>query len=322
VTAQVNFDDTFHVADVDRLFQLPLSEFTSARNAMAAALKKSGKRDEAERVKALPKPSVSAWAVNQLFWRHRKVLDRLMAGGADLRNAQAAQLAGKSADIRRPLDARREALAELSRLASAALREVDHQPTPDMMRRITTTLEALSTYGTSPEAPPLGRLIDEVEPPGFETLRALVPRTGASDAKRAGAPSSVIPFRARTKKGEARGRTGSAPDDKARARERDAQRAAAKQAVQEAERSLRDVRRAAERAEGALKDAARRVKEAEAAKADAEARLERADAALASARQQARSVAAEAEDAAQAVTDAERAVERARQMVAAADAGS
>jgi hypothetical protein len=322
VTAQVNFDDTSHVADLDHLFQLPLSEFTAARNALASTLKKAGKQEEAEQVKGLAKPSVSAWAVNQLFWRHRAVFDRLMKGGADLRRAQAAQLAGKAADLRTLLDTRREALAELSRLAAGVLRGIDHQATPEMMRRITTTLEALSTYGTSPDAPPLGRLTDDVAPPGFDTLRALVPRTGTSDAKPAGKPSSVIPFQARAKKSEARGRQGGAIDDKARAREREAQRAAAKQALQEAERSLRDARRAAERAEGGLKEAARRVKEAEAGKAEAEARLERADAALVSARQQARSVAAEAEDAAQAVTDAERAVERARHTMAAVDAGS
>ena len=307
--------DLFHMGSEthpDALFRLPLNEFTAARNAMAAALKKAGRREEAEQVKGLPKPSVSAWAVNQLFWRHRKVFDRLVASGAELRKAQAAQLAGKPADVRRPLDARRETLSELSKLAAGTLREVDHQPTPEMMRRITTTLEAISAYGTAADAPPAGRLTDDVEPPGFDTLRALVPRNEHADARPSG-PSSVLPFQTRARK-RAPATGGRAPaDEGARAKEREAQRAAAGQALQAAEKALRDARTAAATAEKALKEAARRVKEAEAAKADAEARLERADAALAAARHQARGVAAAAEEAAQAVSDAERAVERARQ---------
>lgn len=65
--------------DVDALFRLPLAEFTGARNALAAKLKKSGRGDEAVRVKALAKPSISAWAVNQLYWNHREAFDRLIA---------------------------------------------------------------------------------------------------------------------------------------------------------------------------------------------------------------------------------------------------
>ena len=70
-------------SDIDALFQLPPGEFTAARNALASRLKKGGHADEAEAVKALPKPSVSAWAVNQLFWKHRKPFDRLMAAGVE-----------------------------------------------------------------------------------------------------------------------------------------------------------------------------------------------------------------------------------------------
>src|SRR5437773_10087717 len=56
-------------SEVDRLYQLPLSEFTAARNALAKTLK----GDEAARVRALAKPTVVPWAVNQLYWRDRKI---------------------------------------------------------------------------------------------------------------------------------------------------------------------------------------------------------------------------------------------------------
>src|SRR5215212_4135929 len=134
-------------ADVDALFQVPLAEFTPARNALAARLKKSGRAEQAEQIKALPKPSVPAWTVNQIYWRKRDAFDRLIATGERFRKAQASHLAGKSADIRGPLEARRAALSELAKIAAATLKQAGSTPTPDTMRRITTTLEALSTYG-------------------------------------------------------------------------------------------------------------------------------------------------------------------------------
>src|SRR5262245_46213257 len=95
--------------EVAGLFALPLTEFTAARNALAAQLKKAGTPDEAERVKALSKPSISAWAVNQLYWEQRDAFDRLIETGRRFRQAQAAQLGGKSADVRSAGEERREA---------------------------------------------------------------------------------------------------------------------------------------------------------------------------------------------------------------------
>jgi hypothetical protein len=296
--------------EIDALYQLPLPEFTAARNALAGRLKKGGRADEAERVKALPKPSITAWTVNQLFWKRREAFDRLISTGERFRKAQASHLAGKSDDIRGPLEARRVALSELAKAAAATLKQSGSNPTPDTMRRITTTLEALSTYGSLPDAPRAGRLADDVDPPGFETLAALVPRIGSTQTT---GPSRIIPFQHKAKPGKASRKKGS-PEEEARraAEERKAQRAAARKAVAEAERALRAARKEAQQAEEALKKAAARAKEAEREKVDAERRLEKISADADSTRQHARRVAAEAEEAAQAVEDAERAVEAAR----------
>src|SRR5258706_3565703 len=94
--------------DVDALFRLPLTEFISARKTLAARLKKEGHGDQASLVKALVKPSISAWAVNQLYWMHREVFDHLIATGQNFGRAQSSRLAGKVADMREALDARRE----------------------------------------------------------------------------------------------------------------------------------------------------------------------------------------------------------------------
>jgi hypothetical protein len=294
-------------SSIDSLFQLPLGEFTAARNAMAAKLKKAGHGEESSRVKALSKPSISAWTVNQLFWRHRKAYDRLMQSGAQFREAQAAQLSGKSADIRRPLESRRESLAELARLAADLLKEAAHPASPDTMRRITTTLEALSTMSGVPGSPQGGQLTDDVDPPGFESLAALVPTVGGS--KGTGAAGAILQFQRKTPPKETAKLRGDV-SEKDQERARKAQEAEAKAAKQRAEKALRDAQRTAEDAEAALKKAAARLKEAERAKATLDAQLEKATTELTEARQAARRSTSEAEDAAQAVADAERALER------------
>ena len=58
--------------DVDELYGLPLDEFVPARNALARELKGAGEPAEAAEVAALRKPSVAAWAVNQLVRTQRR----------------------------------------------------------------------------------------------------------------------------------------------------------------------------------------------------------------------------------------------------------
>jgi hypothetical protein len=297
--------------EVDALFELPLAEFTAARNALATRLKKAGDAAEAERVKGLTKPSVPAWAVNQLYRKHRIAFDRLLDAGERFRKAQTAQLAGKSADLRAPLEARRAALAELTGHAAKLLTDAGSAAAPDTMRRVTTTLEALSTYAGIPDTPQPGFLTDDVQPPGFEVLAALVPRVDQSG--RTAGPTRIIPFENKkpSKKTAAKKPAG-VEDEKAREAERKAEIAAARAAVQEAERSLREARKSAQRAEEDLKKAAARAKEADSDKQKAEQQFERATAAADEARKNARAVAAAAEEAAQEVEDAERSLDKAQ----------
>ena len=294
----------------DELFRLPLSEFTAARNALAAKLKKDGDAEESDRIKALSKPPVSAWVANQLYWTHRIAFDRLLAAGEQFRNAQAAQLAGKSADLRGPLEARRETLGELTKLAAKVLGEAEHPSSPEMMRRIMTTLEALATYGDHPGGPPLGRLTADVDPPGFEALASLVP-TGAhhgSGAAKGKTAPRVIPFNQPKPQRAARKAADNREDSRRAEQERRERQNEARKALREAERALTEARRSAERARAEMKEAAARAKTAEKEKAALEARFEKLSAAAEAARQAARQVAGRAEEAAQAVDDAERAV--------------
>src|SRR5215470_12836624 len=84
--------------EVDALFKLPLGEFISARNTLTARLKRGGHANDANAVKALSKPSISAWAVNQLYWKHREAFDRLLVASQRFRDAQSSQAAGRITD--------------------------------------------------------------------------------------------------------------------------------------------------------------------------------------------------------------------------------
>jgi hypothetical protein len=171
-------------SDVDALFKLPLGEFTAARNALVSALKKAGQQTEAVEAKALLKPSVSAWVVNQLYWRHGYLFGRLFDAGERLRLAQTTRQASSLQGL---VNARREVVAALTTIAADILRGGDYSDTRDVMRRVTSTLEALSAYGSLPGAPSAGRLTGDLEPPGFETLAALQLRGDA-----VGRPASEI----------------------------------------------------------------------------------------------------------------------------------
>ena len=301
-------------SEVDALFKLALSEFTAARNALASQLQKSGDKSAAAEVKALAKPPVSAWVVNQLYWRNRTAFDRLLTAGARMRQAQASQLAGQATNLRELLTAHREALTELSRQAAAILSESGHQASPDVMRRVTMTLEGLAAHGLLAGAPAPGRLTTDVDPPGFETIAALAPRQGGDKPAHGAGDARVLAFHA-DRRAPANGKAAKSESTKAAdAKARDAERRkAAQAALKAAERALAEARRDAATAEAALKKAAARLKDVEREKKDLEARLEKLAAASETARQAARKAAAEAADAAQVVEDAERAVETARE---------
>ena len=296
--------------DLDALFRLPLAEFTAARNTLAARLKQDGRRSDADLVKALVKPSITAWAVNQLYWKHREAFDRLIATGERFRQAQTSRLVQKVADMRSALDARREELSNLSDLATTLLRDTGHNPTPDTIHRITTTLEAMSAYASLRDAQRPGRLTGDVDPPGFESLASFIPSAGMRELKEetARVVSSQKSGRAATST-----RRKAQPADDARQIEetRKASLAAAKLSQRDAKSLLNEAQARAQTLEAAQKKVNAEAKEAEKQRREAEERFEKATAASEDSARRARSIAVELEEAAKAVHDAKRAFEKA-----------
>lgn len=267
-------------AQIDALFQLSPADFTAARNALAKQLKNDGRTLDAERVKALAKPPVSAWAVNQLYWQDPKAIERLLALGERIRRAQTGQL--KNADLRALLEEKKQMMLALLANVSAIFEEAGQSAPPDtMMRRVSATLEALAAWGDTEGGPEPGRLTADLDPPGFDTLAALMGGKKIQAEK-------VLLFRAPKP-----------VHDPATTR------AARQEALQTAKQALRDAQRNAAQTESALAKASARAAAVETQKQEIEARY-------AEAKEAVRLASSEAKKSAQAVADAERYLAKAK----------
>jgi hypothetical protein len=265
-------------AEIDDLFRLPLAEFTAARNALAARLAKLGRATEAARVKSLAKPPASAWAVNQLYWQDPQAIERLIGVTERVRKAQTGRI--KNVDFRELLNEKKRMMGELMAQASGILAGAGHAASPDAMRRVSATLEALAVWGKTEGAPQPGRLTADLDAPGFDALAAAMSGAKIESGR-------LLSFRAPK-----------TPEDPAAARAR------LRAAVTAAEKRLREARREAARAEAALTKANARAAAVERQKQEIDARYSEA-------KDEIRAAADEAKNAAQAVADAERSLARA-----------
>ena len=152
----------------EALYTLDPNDFVPARNELVRSLRSDGKRELAKAVGQLRRPTLAAWAVNQLTRRHRPELEGLLRLGDALRAAQTQTLAGAdAADLRQAARTRRDAVAALADIATAFLSERGagvgaHQG------EIVATLEAASLDPQAAAEVAGGRLSSALEPPsGF-----------------------------------------------------------------------------------------------------------------------------------------------------------
>ena len=268
----------------DELYGLAPGEFTSARDARAKELRGAGDREAANAVKALRKPTVAAWALNQLSRRKGKDLDRLLAAGEKLRGAQEELLAGGDRSAFQKAAAReRELVAELT----ATAMELAGEGGTGLEEKVAATLHAAALDEDTADELRAGRLLREREAIGGF---GAAPSGGESRP----APRAKKPAPAARKRDAKRER---AKADDARARER----------LAAARTDERHARRELEAAEKALGSAATRAEAAEAHAADASKRAKTAKQRL--------------EEARRAQTAARKAHTRAEKALAAAERG-
>jgi hypothetical protein len=254
---------------VDALFELPPEEFTAARDRLATELPD---RDAAKGVKALRRPTVPAWAVNQTVRRHRDLLRDLLEAGREVRVAQRRAASGLAAPaFGKAIAVRRRRVRELTEAAAAILADAGRAAEPHL-GAVANTFEAAAAHDQAADAVGAGRLSKELTPPaGFEVLEGF--RVVPGGAETVPPEPGPRPEVARAEREVERWRTRLATARE----ERRALEGAVEEAqhrVEDGERELSRARREVEAASARLHRAARKAEDAERKLEEAAARLD------------------------------------------------
>jgi len=131
--------------DASRVYRAPLEDFVAERDRLVEELKADGRGEDAAAVAKLRKPTVPAWAIDQVPDRDPAAIEAVLDAGAEVRAAQQAALSSRSgADrLRAATAARREAIARVAAVAERALRDAGRDPTAHH-DAIAATVEAAS----------------------------------------------------------------------------------------------------------------------------------------------------------------------------------
>jgi hypothetical protein len=258
-------------SEIDRLYQLPLDEFTAARNTLARSAGTEGSE-----IRQLAKPPLAAWAINQLYWKQREVYDELIKASHALRQTHKTILGGRRVDLRETSRAHEEALDAALKATLAILEQAGHPATDATRQSVLTTLRALPSKETA------GRLTEVLQPGGFEMLQGLSIAGSAGVLKPKAAPVNIESARGTATK-PSRSKPEISPEETARA---EARRAEATRALKDAEQAARQHEFEASRAAREAEKAARQVERARLALQTAEQVLDEAEEAMTEAARQ------------------------------------
>jgi hypothetical protein len=204
------------------IYHGPLEEFVARRTALVRTLRSSD-ADAAEAMGKMRKPSVSAWAIDQLAVEKPDLVAELLAAGADAREAQQAVAGGAASgdDLLVASGRVREAVEGAVRAATTVLERFGHATSEDTARRIRTTLQAAAAGGAAERLALWRGMLDrDLTPTGF----------GAPDGLEDDAPELakvLAPLRRRTSRSAGRSAPGRAQQVSDVAARRAAERAQA-----------------------------------------------------------------------------------------------
>jgi hypothetical protein len=166
--------------EIDRLYGTPLDEFVHERDELAKRLTRDGEREAGARVKALRKPTVGAWALNQAVRRRRAETDALLATGKRLRAAHEELLSGgDSAALRETMEEERSLTSALADCAEAIASETGKSG-PALRDRVRATLHAAAVQEEAREELAAGRFVREREAVGLGPFESEQPGPAAA----------------------------------------------------------------------------------------------------------------------------------------------
>jgi hypothetical protein len=160
----------------DRLYGVDRDEFGAERTRLVKELRAEGRREEAAQVGKLRKPTIAAWAINQLVRRNRREIDLLLHAGHRLRRAQAGVVRGGKRDsFEQARLTEAEAVRSLGVEAEALLRSERGGASEAVVDQVVRGLRAAAVSDEGRERLARG---DFVRPPegesGFDLLSGLV----------------------------------------------------------------------------------------------------------------------------------------------------
>jgi hypothetical protein len=294
----------------DDLYGLPLDAFVPERDALAKRLRADGRRDAANEIKALRKPSVAAWAVNQVVRTQPKEARALWKAGDALIAAQDALLAGTgdATALRTAVEDERAAIDGLLEAARGLLTGEGRDLGETTLERVRETLHAgaidaearedvaagravrerahagLGPFGAAPEAAPAARRSGggaARTPAKLPKARGRTPKeddappaTAKTKAKAKAKPRAPEPTRAEREAEEKAAAAREREAERKAAAERDRERRAAARARADAERELREARKALDKARRAADRANAKLADAQAVADEANAALD------------------------------------------------
>jgi hypothetical protein len=279
--------------DRDDLYGLPLDRFVPERNALAKTLRTNGDREQAAEVAALRKPSVAAWAVNQLVRTQRRTMAELLEAGDRLRDAHEQVLAGRGdgRTLREAVERERSAVDALTGTVRGLLTSEGGELSQPIIDRVADTLHAAALDDAARDQVREGRLERELRHVGLGGL---------------GSPQAPVPPRRRAEprapKGSARARSAGRENAQGEVEAARAKAEAQAKARAEARATEREARRLVERATRAATAARERRDRAAEALGETQIELDRAEADL----QEARAQLQDAEEAVRSISDGAR----------------
>ena len=218
------------MADVDELYRAPFADFIPRRDALAKSLRKDGRRDEADEVKRLKKPALSAWALNQL---PRDAVDGLLAAGAAMRQAR------RGDTLRDATHDEREVVEDLASQATALLRQAGHPVTDKTTGEIRDTLHAAALDEEARELLAAGRVVTPRQAVGlFGGAVEPAPRP----KKKKEEPSQKDDGDAKRRREEEKARRAALRDAEGAVKERERELAAAQKALDQARAAVEKLR--------------------------------------------------------------------------------
>jgi hypothetical protein len=165
---------------VDELLAIPPERFVEARNAAARRLREEGRRDAAEAIKALSRPSVPLWALNRLAREQPSVIETFLRAADQLREAYRS-----GGDIRAATAPEREAEARVVAAAAELARAEGRNVTETVIDRLHETTRAAAADAESAVALREGRLLSEPRAPSIDELLGSMPQTSEAPTEMA-----------------------------------------------------------------------------------------------------------------------------------------